>query len=334
MKFRRGPSRPQTIPAEQPRDIAYDAQRDTLYISTDSEVLRYSLREARFEAPFLVGSHLMGMDLSPDGTLLAVADDATDGTSVWVHLIDLESDAIETRTFPADFYEAGTWSLVLVDDQTLLTTSDFQGSGWAPFRQIDLESQAVVEIASVRQWTMLAASANRDVIALAQGNISDGRWGRYVVSTQTYEERDWYEDGTAYFNFEVAISPAGDEIVIPTYGGAFLFDSSLQHDGALGRYATDPPLAAAYDPIDGSLYLSIGYSDRIDRYDPMTHKKTGSFHTGHVLDWSGNIGFVNGRMRITPDGKRMFITTTSGVAVVPLRAAGARFRRAMPSSGS
>src|SRR5438270_10610759 len=71
------------------RDMVYDHSRDILYIThtilerdpntgvyrvIESAVLRYQVGTNTFLPPFNIQGDLYGIDLSPDGNLLAVAD--------------------------------------------------------------------------------------------------------------------------------------------------------------------------------------------------------------------------------------------------------------------
>jgi hypothetical protein len=56
-------------------DMVYDSGRDVVYITNADSVLRYHLGSNSFLAPFAIrGANLAGIDLSPDGNTLVVAD--------------------------------------------------------------------------------------------------------------------------------------------------------------------------------------------------------------------------------------------------------------------
>src|SRR5262245_17866406 len=64
------------VPAASRSDMAYDYRRDRIYIANGSEVLRYAVDTQQFLSPIALGAgaSARGMDISPDGTRLAVAD--------------------------------------------------------------------------------------------------------------------------------------------------------------------------------------------------------------------------------------------------------------------
>src|SRR5207249_4636243 len=85
-----GPPPPKLISAANRVDMVYDAGRDILYITSGSTVLRYQLASDSFLTPFQLSGSLMGIDLSPDGNTLIVAE-STATSNVQVHVIDLTS---------------------------------------------------------------------------------------------------------------------------------------------------------------------------------------------------------------------------------------------------
>src|SRR5215831_13210503 len=115
------------IPATNRVDMVYDDARSLLYISSGGEVLRYDLTSDTFLAPFQVGFSLLGMDLSPDGNTLAVADAVSGGGNNWVHLIDLPTGVISEAYFALGFLEIGTLSVAYGNDSALMISSEFGG---------------------------------------------------------------------------------------------------------------------------------------------------------------------------------------------------------------
>ncbi len=82
------------IPFSGGADFIYDDLRDILYIVTGgSNVQRYQLGSASFLAPFSISGSLANLDLSPDGNLLAIADQ-TSGTNAQFYLVDLNSSTV------------------------------------------------------------------------------------------------------------------------------------------------------------------------------------------------------------------------------------------------
>src|SRR5205814_9699081 len=67
------------IPAPAATDVVHDPVTGILYITSGSQVLRFNVETQQFRLPLTLGGNLMGVDLSPDGTTLAVADGSYGG---------------------------------------------------------------------------------------------------------------------------------------------------------------------------------------------------------------------------------------------------------------
>src|SRR6266446_9469291 len=151
-----GPPPPTLISAPNRVDMVYDAGRDILYITSGSTVLRYQLASDSFLTPFQLSGSLMGVDLSPDGNTLIVADSSATSSNVWVHRIDLNTGQTNRVSFPIAFGESGTFAVAFGGDGAALVSSRFGGSGWVPLRRYDPVSGQVTTVApSVRQDSMV-----------------------------------------------------------------------------------------------------------------------------------------------------------------------------------
>ncbi|RYZ47044.1 MAG: hypothetical protein EOO72_00490 [Myxococcaceae bacterium] len=290
-------------------DLVHDARRNRLYITTRDgagHVRVFNLKTREFEAPLLTGGAFRGIDLSPDGDKLIVAEGGFSATHNGVQLIDLTTGASRRIEFTLERSEAGTFTAVFTSNTEALVSSNFNGSGWVPLRKVDLSNDTAAKLASVRQSTMLTASADGSTVAYAESNISSGEWGRFSVGAQTFAE-----SSTGWFAYEVAVSRNASQYALPTYGGLFVFDSTLKSPTRVGSYANELPIGAVYSPVTDELYLAwTGAKTSIDVYSTTTLSKLRDIETAPSLfSWNGNAAFVNGRMRISRDGSLLFVTT-------------------------
>jgi len=63
-----------------------------------------------FLAPFDLGGSLAGIDISPDGNTLAIADQSESSTSNWIDVVDLTTGTSRRITFDRGSYETGTFT--------------------------------------------------------------------------------------------------------------------------------------------------------------------------------------------------------------------------------
>ncbi len=244
------------IPAAERVDMVHDSAGDVLYISAGGSVLRYELATGLFLPPFELGGNLAGLDLSPDGSTLVVADVQYSPNEVWVHVVDLESGASRKATFPRGFYEAGTFTVAFGDDGNVLITSTYEGSGWVPMRRYNPATGEWSELGSVRQNTMLASSADGSVIGFAESNLSDGPVGRYRVLDGDLLRKSGYSDGTGAFNYEIGANRNGTQYAVPTGAGTVIFDANLAKIGTVGEDAGPQPIGVVYHPTADRVYFA------------------------------------------------------------------------------
>jgi hypothetical protein len=132
--------------------------------------------------------------------------------------------------------------------------------------------------------------------------------------------RQWYEDGTGWYNYEIAADRYGTQFAIPTAGGTFVYNDAYQKIGTLGLYANDQPIAAAYHPVEEIAYFPWTPTNEIRAYDMTTLTQIGSYDFGIPFGPVYNWAFVQGRTRLSRDGSLLMVTTDGGVGLQQLYA--------------
>jgi hypothetical protein len=304
------------IPASHRTDMVYDAQRDLIYIANGSSVLRYDITQAGFLSPIDLGGQLLGMDLSPDGTTLAVADLDTDGTNEWVHLVNL-STLVDTKVNePLDSGTigglAGTWAVAYAADGSLLVTSQYAGSGYVPLLRL-INGQWSTLSDDVQQGTMVSTSGDGQVVGFAGSNSSDGPWGAYYLQSGNVVQRTGYTNGTSWFNYEIGTNFNGSQFAIPTYGGTYIYDGSYNLLTVLGTYAGEQPIGVAYHPVENLVFFPWEGTSEVRVYDTRNFNELGSYDFEDTFQPNGNGSFVQGRTRLSADGSLLMVSVTGGV---------------------
>ncbi len=307
-------------------DTVYDAKRKVVYISdtrrgvtesiVSSGVLRYSLASSSFLPTIPISGNLKGMDLSPDGDSLLVADSLYSTDKLWVHEVNLQNETVRKVEIPrTDSYEGGTFSVAFGNDGAALISSTFLGSGWTPLRRYDPRTGAITTVAGVTQNCMLSASADGSVIAFEESNISDGRWGIYRVADGSVVKRAW-GDGTGWFNFEIGVNRNATQYAIPTYNGTYIYDSAFARQTIVGTYAAAQPIGQAYHPFEDKVYFPWAGGTWVREHSTTNFAILRSFDFQNQFDHTGNGAFGEGRLRIASDGSYLFGTVQGGVRYV------------------
>jgi hypothetical protein len=307
------------IPAPNRTDIVHDPIRNLLYITSGGEVQKYDLKSRRFLASFQLGGNLKGMDLSPDGSTLAVADYTYADGQNWIYLINLQDGTIQKKAFPLAFYEGGTYSVAYGNDGNILVTSTFNGSGWVPLRKYNpVTGETTVIRSSITQNTMLCGSADGGIIGFAESNISDGRWGRYRVSDGNFVERTGYTDGTSWYNYEIGTNRDGTQFAIPTYGGMFIYNATFTKVATIGQYAGPQPIGVVYHPTKNIFYSAWAETPEVRSYDSTTFSQIASYNFEYMFQHTGNWAYREGRLKISRNGALLFAMVDGGVRYVCL----------------
>lgn len=290
------------------KDIAYDESTQVLYISGGPEVRRYDMGTQTFLAPIALGGTTLGMDVSRDGRQLAIANGSRAASANFVDILNFRTGRTRRVDFPLEFGEGGTYSVAFDADGKLLVTSKYEGSGWTPLRRFDPKTGVVDQLASLAVPAMLSPSSGHRFVAIAEGNISSGPFGRYKTGDASYHATG----ALGWFLFEIGISPNGDQLAVPTYGGTFI-DDRRKTFPSVGTYAGQTPIAAAYAPSGDVVYFPFAMSNYVAEYDRSTMTERRRFTVPGQFDWTGNGAYVEGRAKVSADGRMLFVTLNGGV---------------------
>lgn len=299
---------PDTVGA---RDVVYDATRSLVYISKGTKIYRYDPVSGASLAPVTVGINLMGMDIEADGDHLLVADRVAAGSTGIVRRVDLENWSVENLTYPFASGELGGFAVAAAHDGSFLVSGLFNGSGSVPLRKWnpDTASWSTLRNCPASSYTgaMVKASDDRQVIALAETNSSAGRYGYYKPATGTISLRDM-----SRYLYEITTNADGSHLVVPSYQGLAILDSDFV---AVANPAISTPLNAVYSPDYKTLLVATSSDVRV--IDAVTGEFIQSFACDG-LSWIGNRAMERGRMAVSSDGARLFITTSNGVTQIQL----------------
>ncbi|MCC6235438.1 MAG: PQQ-binding-like beta-propeller repeat protein [Verrucomicrobiales bacterium] len=300
------------ISAPDRRDLVHDAQRGMVYISSGDAVLRFDLATRSFLAPWVLGGHLQGIDLSPDGQRLAVADAVSMSGSNWVHHIDLVAHQISRTSFAQEPNEAGTFSVAYGADHSLWISSSFNGSGTTPLRRLDPETRAVENVREVRGNTMLMANVSRRFLGFMEPDNSLGPMGRIEIASPPR-----FLNGEAHISTsEIAISRDGSQLLVPSFLGAEVWNESasqLRSYGRIEREGTSFPFGAAYHATADAFFTVWVGSGEVRAHHSVSLTELGRYEVDAPFSAPGGLAMQMGRMRVSADGAWVFVTVSGGI---------------------
>src|SRR5688572_5161692 len=307
------------IPAPARVDMVYDSARDVVYITNGGSILRYHIGSDTFLQAFETGGNLGGIDISPDGNTLVVADRRRLETLVWVYVVNLKTEQVTQVNFPRGFLEGGTFTVAFANDGTVLSTSLFEGSGWVPLRRFSPHTGDFAQLTEVRQDTMVTASGNGALIGFAESNISDGRFGRYRLSDGNLLFKQ-FSDGTGWFNYEIGVNSNGTQYALPTFGGCFITDGNLVKFRTVGNQGGSHPIGVVYHPVENTVYFAWADSTEVRAFDTTSFAQTAAYNFEYMFTPPGNHAFVHGRLKLSADGSLLLATVNGGVRYLRLYA--------------
>ncbi len=287
-------------------DTVHDAKRGLLYISTtNGDVLRYDLTTKSFLSAIHTGGFAGTIDLSPNQDTLVVSD----GSNSQLKFVDLPSGTVSTVQIPPGGSGSVGVSAVFTDDSTVVASQ----SGGGPLRVVKLTPGPSPVFSTYHYGaSTLSVSADLSTVASVDRGISSATVARYDASTGQNATT-----GTGWFGWEIGISRDGNQIAVPSYGGTYVYDAALKLQKTIGVYANEGPIGLVYSPVADVVYFAwadYGHNHAmIDAWDTRTLTQISAIDTSSSFDWTGNNAFVNGRMKISRDGERLFVTTKDGV---------------------
>jgi WD40 repeat protein len=310
------------LPISAARDHAFDG--DVLYVTSGQQLHSYSLSKCTHFPPRSLGQQLLGVEASPNGRYVAVANRGLVDGQVRVFLIDKARRTPRIISYPPQSLESGSYMVSWESTGTLLISGTFAGSGWTPLRRYDPVTGLLSQVQSVRQDTMLSASTGYQVTALAESNLSSGPAQLLAASASNYSASTF----TNWFVFEIAASTNAGRVAVPTYAGMFVYErqqAGLAQVGTIGVYADHGPVAAAFSPDDRRLvtasyaWTANATQQGVIVYDAQSLERITTIDP-YPFGWVGNAALGAGRLTLSPDGNWLAVTLNDRVRLYDVHA--------------
>jgi YVTN family beta-propeller protein len=294
------------------REILIDDSCKYVYVTNRSanRVEVFSLSTGALVTPITVGSQPSGLDTSPDGKTLYVANSGGNDIS----LVDLATGTETGNVFvPGNFINDTPFSLAVANNGTVLFSTTFAGSGFGGrMMQLDPPTKTVTQRTDFwfggtnTEATFLKASGDRSAIGIVAGDISSGPVFKYLAATDTFT----VEKDLSSFISNIALDLSGAVALVNP--GTFILDSNLNMVGSIPGGS----FGVAVQP-SGTIGYQVG-SSRIDVLDLVKFTKSDSLDIGDTVDNANPLGFGSGvgRMAISRDGQLLAVITDHGLSVV------------------
>ena len=317
------------IPLTTRRGMVFDKAGQHLYIATSSGAVQaYNLSTFQFDATYNIGSSLNGIDIAPDDSFVLAAENSVGIAQGVFYRVNLSNGNVTNIGYTRASGEGGAWDVAIGSNGLAVVTTQFEGSGWVPLRQINLATNAVSTrtddpgsgfTGQVRQNTKIARSADRTRMYLLEANSSDGPVFTYSASSDTF-------------------GPAAETDTLNEAGGA-----AVNRDGTiLGTLSTNYPYigatntsldaapnfgfvhgfsglngGVAFDALNDIFYTIGNGGTQIIAFDTNSFQEVFRLNIGETVSGSAT-QFGTGTLIASQDGKYLALETGSGIRLFNL----------------
>ena len=211
---------------------------------------RYQVGTGIFLASFSIGSSLDNVDISPDGSLLAIADQTT-RTNASFYLLNLNSTTVQQVVLNG--YSGDVNSLAFGSDGAVICEV-----GNVVFRYDPVSGTTTTGDSVSSGAGPMTASADRSTIAIASTGDSAGLVYTYNVANEGIDGFIWSND---YITSPPELSSDGSLIAEPTRYGLPIFVNSHSQDYS-GDYIAliGSPSGEVFSPNQDLLFLRQRHS--------------------------------------------------------------------------
>ena len=307
------------IPDTTRRDMVFDFAGHNLYISTSTGLIKtFDLSTFAFGRSYNLGGSLWGIDIARDDSFILAAQNSIGAGQGAFERVNLLTGAITNINYARSFGEGGAWDVAIASNGLALVTTQYQGSGWTPLRQIDLSTNAITirtdapgsGFGEVRQNTQIHRSANGTRLLLMESNISSGPLFTYSAATNSFgpsfDTNAFLDVGSA----SGAVNRNGSLIALRTYASPASLNTAPDFEFVHSFNGIDS--GVAFDAVRGVFYGVNSETDEIIAYRTTTYAELFRRSIGEDIGFIPNL-FATGTLVASPDGKWLALETDSGI---------------------
>lgn len=321
----------QTFQLTAATEFAYDSTRSLFYVATrDGGV--YALDPTRGtldQKAFIPGALLSGLDVSPDGTFLLVADQQTTAGSSQstLHRVSLPSWNVVDLSYRIDDFSFGSFDVSIAKNNVGVVTGGGSSSvlGIVSPGPVGANVSAWVGGYLINTRSYLISSESRNYTLIIQPGDSGGPMALFNAQTGVYLGRA--NDPSLDYGFNTGsadISEAAGLIIKSVYKHAYLYDLSLNFKGDISNIFGTDYSWFQFNAAGHQLFVASDWGD-IKVYDVLTWKQVATISTtatfdGRINQASGmvNYGAAQSAMEVSDDGRFLLLRVNGGLEVVDL----------------
>jgi Ca2+-binding RTX toxin-like protein len=288
-----------------------------LYAAGLDGVLRaYSMRTGELIGSWTIGTELGGMDLSPDGSFLMIAEgayvSAPGGISLTSYRFDLATQGVQTYSIISSDTEAGAFfDVAVLADKSVLLNRRFTGFS----KVLDLETSQYSNGSVLSSYSIMSPVEDGHKVLIAEGNSSGG--GLAIYEPDAGVTASSYTEG---YNWGVqAISSQTGQVAQWIYNqGIRIYGPTLEHLTTLTQWRNGSVEGLTFDKDGQNLFILDDATDRILQVSTADWSVVQSipvgFDVGRVSGQSAtNLG---SKLILDPSGSFFTVLTKTGLVAV------------------
>ncbi len=281
-------------------DVVIDASNQFVYASNTSNdrVEVISLATHAVVASINVGPSPIGLDFSPDGTQLYVANSGDNTVSV----VDVPNRvALRTIAIPAGpSHDHPYWVATGSDGGVFLTTAFGGGGSNANMLRVDPATDTVTPIASTTDRAHVAASRDRTKMLVVTNQTASGDSFSFDVATHTLS-------AVKTLNSPVEYAAMNGDGSVGLVDGVFVLDGSLNVLGTVNAGSGGVALNAAG---------TVGYSVSGSVVRVVNAVTFAASRVIYLTDAAGDGHGNDTNIALSPDQHTLAVATAHGVSIV------------------
>jgi Ca2+-binding RTX toxin-like protein len=299
-----------TLNDVRPSEVRLSPDGATLYSADQDGFLRvYDVRTGNLINSWDVGQSLGGMDISPDGSFLAIVERNLSTT----YRVDTATGQSSSYLYATNGYDGLLFDVAILSDGTALFSQNFNGSGWTALKVLNYGTGSYSAGQDVRQSSVLTRNADGNYVLIGEPNSSGGpmdiyRTGAGIVATTGAGGFNW---GIQAFSGTLAAQYIYNE-------GIHIYDAQLHRIVTLTTWTGGDVTDLAFSADGSWLYVLNNDEDEIVKVSTSDWDVDGVIPVGtEVGSWLGQVGASNGsRLIVDPLGRYFSVATDTGLVLV------------------
>src|SRR5438067_839857 len=160
-----------TLSNVSPSEVRLSPDGNQIYSADSDGFLRvYDVHTGNLIHSWDIGQNLGGMDISPDGSFIVVADRNLSAT----YRVDTATGAKTTYLYAPAGSEELLFDVAILSDGTALFTQNFSGSGYTGTKILNLATGTYTSGPEVNQSSVLTRDPTGDHVFIGEENDSGG----------------------------------------------------------------------------------------------------------------------------------------------------------------